>query len=108
MLGFLLLYYVGKPFYSLAEEHQKSAWGYAILAIITYYVGISITGLLLGVAITLFSSIDINGINEYVLGIMCIPGGLLLAWLLYRFLYNRWDNTYANQDDNPNILDQNF
>ena len=46
MLGFILLYWIGKYFYKLAEKYQKSEWGYALLGIGSYYGGILLAGFL--------------------------------------------------------------
>ena len=34
MLGLVLLYWIGKYFYKLAEEYDKSKWGFAILGLV--------------------------------------------------------------------------
>ena len=37
MLGLLLIYWIGKKYYELATEHNRSPWGYAILGVFVYY-----------------------------------------------------------------------
>jgi len=37
MFGIILIYWVGKYFYQLAIEFNKSKWGYAVLGLATYY-----------------------------------------------------------------------
>ena len=52
MLGLLLLYWIGKYFYKLAEAYDKSKWGFTILGIVVYYAGIVVLGLILGAIAT--------------------------------------------------------
>ena len=90
MLGILLLYWIGKYFYKLAEEYQKSEWGYAILGIVSYYGGILLAGLITGIIAELFFPGFIEDTNETVLGIFMLPFGLLSCYLLYKYLEKTW------------------
>ncbi|NQX90710.1 MAG: hypothetical protein HRT74_00945 [Flavobacteriales bacterium] len=40
MSGLILLYFVGKQFYKLAEVHGKAKWLFAILGVVVYYAGL--------------------------------------------------------------------
>jgi len=90
MLGLLLIYFLAKPFYKLAERHDRSGIGYSILAIGTYYGGIFAFGLILSIVMELISPGFIEGTNDLALSLMSIPAGLVAAWLLYSYLEKRF------------------
>ena len=90
MLGLALLYFLAKPFYKLAEQYDRSPMGYSLLAIVVYYEGVLGFGLLLGIALELTSPGSIEGLNDFFLGLICIPAGLFTAWLLYNYLEKRF------------------
>lgn len=89
MIGLFLIYWIGKSFYELAHEHDKSRWGFAVLGVLGYYAGI----IFAEVIFVLLSEKGILGdINHYILGFLSLPFGLLTCWLLYRLLKNQWSN----------------
>lgn len=90
MLGLLLLYFIAKPFYKLAEQYGRNSMGYSLLAIAAYYGGVFGFGLLLGIALELTSPGSIEGLNDFFLGLICIPAGLFTAWILYSYLEKRF------------------
>ena len=49
MLGLVLLYWIGKYYYKLAEVYNKSQWGFAILGIVVYYAGIVVFAFAVGI-----------------------------------------------------------
>jgi len=98
MLALVLIYFAGKQFAELAFEHEKSRWLYAILGILSYYVGIILTGLLIGVLIGLNNS-GINDSNELAVTLICIPFGVLSCWGFYKFLKYKWSNTYKPKEN---------
>ena len=69
MLGLLLLYWVGKYFYKLAEEHDKSKWGFAILGVVSYYAGIVVFGFITGIVMELTAPGYIDTIHETLVGV---------------------------------------
>ena len=103
MLGLILIYFIGKAFYDLAGSYDKHQWGHAILGVISYYVGTFIAGVFIAIAYELLGNGTIDDINDYLLGIMAVPFGLLMCWATYKILERRWDNQVVkNRDD---ILD---
>lgn len=90
MLGFLLVYFIGKRFYDLAEEHQQKKWLFAILGVITYYA--------VGTAFVVFLAIldvyifywEFDWDNRYGMNLLALPSGLLGCWILYNILENKW------------------
>lgn len=110
MLGFVLIFFLGKAFYDLAEKFQKSQWGYALLGVAVFYG----TQLLLGVAIAIFMELNNpNYWNEFDRGseIGLNLTGLffsgLFTLLFYNYLRSRWESqpTVIKKND---ILDDDF
>ncbi len=108
MLGLILIYFLGKYFYDLAEQHKRHAWGHAILGVVVYYAGSFIAAFFIGVIMEFSSPGSIDSFNEYALGLMALPFGLLAAWGLYKYLEKRFKNVYTPSDDSSDILDDEF
>ncbi len=104
MLGLLLIYFLGKKFYELAHEYDRSRWGFAILGVVVYYLGT----FLAGVIIVLLGSNSAAFLNlpDIVISLMSIPFGLLSAWILYRILEASW--LKAQESTDSDVLDQNL
>lgn len=90
MLGLILIYFVGKAFYELAGLHDKSQWLYAVLGVGSYYLGIILTGFLLGILLELGALLFLADLDEMILGFICIPFGVLSCWGLYSFWKKSW------------------
>ena len=103
ILGLLLLYWLGKYFYKLAEEYQKNQWGFAILGVVSYYVGIYASAILIGIITEIVSPDFFVGFNETVFALILIPFGLLCCYLLYNYLEKTWKR---NDPRNNNNIDQ--
>lgn len=91
MLGILLLYWIGKYYYKLAEAHGKSKWGYAILGIVTYYACAVVSGFLMGIFIELIWPGAVDTINELLLSILVLPFGIAGTYLLYHYFRRSWE-----------------
>jgi hypothetical protein len=90
MIGLILLYFVGKAYYDLADTHGKSKWSFAILGVASYYGGIFLGGIGIAVIYEIVSPGTIEQMNETLLGVMAIPLGVLVCWGLYKFLQSNW------------------
>ncbi|MBU2996455.1 hypothetical protein KO500_08410 [Cellulophaga baltica] len=99
MLALILFYWIGKYFYNLADEFDKQKWGYAILGIVSYYVGCLGFGLICGIITEIVSPGTIDTINETLLSIIALPFGILSCYLLYKYLEKTW------KKNNPNPID---
>src|SRR5690242_1894849 len=104
MLGLLLIYFIGKYYYNLAGEHGKSQWGFAILGVVTYYVGAFVMGIFLGI----FYPDAAETMNNLVLGLIAMPLGILFTWGLYKILENQWGNTAPDDFEDSDVLDRNL
>ncbi|TCP26793.1 hypothetical protein EV195_102135 [Tenacibaculum skagerrakense] len=98
MLGLILLYVIGKKFHELADNYEKSKWGYAIIGVIVYYVGAIGIGMILLILLEYLGLINIDGINDVVLSFMIAPFGILSCYLLYRFLEKKWEREKPKVD----------
>lgn len=96
MLGLLLLYWIGKYYYQLAQKFDKSKWGFAILGIATYY-GVMVVVMLIFVLFCLLAGIEFDfEANEMLLSLAAIPFGLAGVYFLYNFLEKKWKKEYVN------------
>lgn len=103
MLGLFLIYFIGKKFYELAGEHGRSEWGFAILGVISYYVGTFIGGIVIVIALELWGSSSIDSIDDIALGFMALPFGILSCVGLYHLLKRIWSKSPTFD---PNIIDE--
>lgn len=107
MLGLIFIYFVGKAFYKLAEEHDKNKWVFAITGVLSYYVGSFVGGI---ISYLLFDMIYSNNLfeepNEIALTVVGILIGLLTCWGYYYLLKRNWGNKVFAED--TTILDEDF
>lgn len=103
ILGILLIYFIGKYFYDLAQKHGKGPWPYAILGVVAYYAGTFIGGVILGIGIAMFSTTPVEEINEMFFSFLSIPFGILACWGTYLLLQKNWSK--KNIVDSEDILD---
>jgi len=107
MLGILLLYFIGRFFYKLAEEYGKSKWGYAVLGVVTYYAGTFIYGIIYVLIyfannpLALESDVD----NDWTLRLTAIPIGIGFAYGLYYILERSWKKDKKEETGSINIDD---
>ena len=104
MIGLILIIFLAKPFYQLAEEHKKNKWIFAILGVATYYVGAFIGGLILGLILELFSITFFEEFSDLQLGLIALPFGLLSCFGLYKVLEKKWSKSLSVE--NLEILDE--
>ena len=94
MFWIILIYWVGKYFYQLAEKYNKIKWGFAVLGLAIYYGSQLIFGFILAVFNEIFIlGIDFEGVGINLLG---IPIGGLSCYFLYHFLEKKWKREYVN------------
>lgn len=104
MISLLLIYFIGKYFYDLAIEYNKSKWGWAIAGIISYYSGVLIISFIVGMIAEISSSGSIESWPRWVFVVMEIPSGIVGAWILYWLLKKKWGNK-SSDDDMDGFLD---
>ena len=99
MLGFLLIYFIGKQFYTLADKYQKNKWMHAILGVIVYCGSIFFSGILLGIFMVIFNWVSLENFSDMQLGLIVLPFGLLAAYLYYVILKKYWSKSYIPVED---------
>jgi len=107
IFGLFVLYYIGKSFYELARLHERSAWGFAIIGVGSYYLGTILGALLIAVYVELITDSSIDDLSDMALNLMSIPFGVALCWGTYRLLKRIWSrvSTASDQDE---VLDGNL
>ena len=103
MLGLVLLYWIGKYFYKLAEKFSKSEWGFAILGVVTYYAGTFLFGVIFALIVDIVSPGYIDTFNDKLFGLLMLPFGLLSCYVLYMYLEKTWKKNHPNQN---NIIEE--
>ncbi len=98
MLGIILIYFIGKYFYKLAEEFNKNKWVYAILGVIVYYSGTMVGGVLLGFADGFFE-LGIDWEDTLLLTAIALPFGIGAAYLFYYLLKKDWKQSFVVVED---------
>ncbi len=102
MLGLFLIYFVGKAFYNLAHEYDKSRWGFAIAGVVSYYGGIFLSVVIIATIVEMNSPGYITESNDMLFSLLGIPFGILACWSFYTILKNNWSKRPTTQ---PNTLD---
>lgn len=103
MLGFVLIYFVGKGFYNLALNYGKSKWLFAILGVVSYYAGLLLGGFIIGMIYVLTTASEVEKSMETVLSLAAIPVGVLCCWGFYKILEKQWGK--AKLKTNEQVLD---
>lgn len=83
MIGIFLIFWIGKSYYELAHEYDRSRWGYAILGIVTYYGGTFLGAFIIGLLSEAGLVGSIENVNSFLLSLLTLPMGftVLLAGL---------------------------
>lgn len=90
MLGIILIIFIGKHFFKLAESYNKNKWLYAILGIVSYYAGSAIGGIIIGLLSELFGwYLDFD--NNLILIAIAIPFGLGTVALFHYLLKKNFE-----------------
>lgn len=95
MIGLLLIYFIGKAFYTLAFDYNRNKWLFAVLGIASYYVGTFLAGIILGIIALLVNSDFPNTLPSILLGLIGLPFGLLFCWIFYKILISVWEKKDA-------------
>lgn len=104
MLGLLLIYFVGKYFYELAHEHDRSRWGFAIFGVVVYYASQFVFGLILGILL-LASGTEFTSGMEIGANLFGIVLGVGSVWLFYFLLKRAWEKNPKKVASKSDLLD---
>lgn len=103
MLGLLLIYFVGRAFYRLAETHKRSKWLFAILGVVSYYVTQFIFAFAV-VSYMLSTGSYLDSSTELVITLVGILVGGIGVSIFYAILRRAWEK--KPRIDNNELLDQ--
>lgn len=92
MIEIVIIYFIGKYFYKLAEEFNKNKWLFAILGIITYFVGAAIGGVIL-FFLDMQLDIGINWESKLMLTFILLPFATATCYLLHYLLKLNWEKS---------------
>lgn len=104
MLGLILIYFIGKTFAELAHEYDRSKWGYAIGAVVFYYLSTFVIAFVLVMFFMLIGSDFIDRLPSFVLDLICLPFGLLACWGAYRLLEKHFIKESSSNESMENKL----
>ena len=108
MLGLVLIYFIGKEFYNLAEQFGKSQWLFAVLGVLSYYLGTFIGGIVLYLGLDVFGGKPIEEINDLFINLLAFPFGAFACWLFYYLLKKNWSKPASIEITESDILDDNM
>jgi len=89
MLTFILLFFIGKYYYELAQDYYKHRWLFGILGIAMYYVGTFLYSVFMNLAVLEFNfSFNIYGFFRWELARIAV--GIGFAYLVMVLLERKW------------------
>lgn len=92
ILGLIILLYLGRAFYRLAEQHQQTKWLYALLGIAVFYGSQIIIAFVGGILVTMYAtSFTVDNVPDIWINLAVLPPSILFTWLFYRGLKKRWE-----------------
>lgn len=99
MLGIFLIYWVGKKYYDLAFQYNKSPWAWAIAALFIYFGSQFVLGIIASILFYADQNFEIPTKDELLLNLSGVLFGLAIWYGIFTYLERRWENQYYNQAD---------
>lgn len=100
MLGILLIFFIGRYFYNLAQQYNKNGWLYAFAGILSYYAG----GFLVGFAYVILAEVFLwetsESMENLLLAILSLPFGILACYLFYNQLEKQFQGKLGRNQSN--------
>lgn len=103
MIGIIIIIFIGRQFYKLAEQYNQNKWVFGILGILSYYVGAFLGGIILAV-LDDFLGFGLDWNNNIVLTLIALPFSIGAVYIFYYLLKKSWKNTVV-LDKNSEIQD---
>ena len=92
MLGVVLIYFIGRYFYRLAEYYSQNKWLFAILGIVVYYAAGIMFGVILGIVDLVFE-LNLDFDNLFGINLLGIPLGIAACYGFYYLLKKKWEKS---------------
>ncbi len=84
MLSLLFILFVARAFYFMAEHYHRNKWGYAVVGLISFYVGvIPVTLAFIGAGVK----------DPLLISVASVPVGIVTCRLTYVYLRKQWRET---------------
>lgn len=96
MLALVIIYFIGKWFYKLAEKHQRNKWLFAILGVVVYYAMTILGAIAILLILVELGNDEILDTPDAVAGLLGIPVGLLSMWGFHVILRKNWEGNPKN------------
>ncbi|MES2555711.1 MAG: hypothetical protein V4604_06145 [Bacteroidota bacterium] len=108
LISLILTVAIGRAFFSLAHDHYRHAWGFAILGGGVFFGSQFIFGILLGIILAVTGNLDVLTTTSGMLMINLVGFGVSLAacGILYLLLKRSWTKNPKNQKEDSNLIDQ--
>ncbi|HLP53661.1 MAG TPA: hypothetical protein VK151_01475 [Fluviicola sp.] len=108
IISLILTAAFGRAFFTLAHDHYRHAWGYAILGGGVFLGSQFIFGIILGIVLALTGNLDVltKTSNSLLINFGGLALSAILCWILYALLKKSWTRNPKNQKDDSNLLDQ--
>ncbi|ASS49551.1 MAG: hypothetical protein A3D31_02455 [Candidatus Fluviicola riflensis] len=108
LISLIITAAIGRAFFSLAHDHYRHAWGFAILGGGVFFGSQVIFGIILGVILALTENLEVLSTTSGVLMINLIGYGVSLAacGVLYFLLKRSWTKNPRNQKESSDLIDQ--
>lgn len=98
MLAIIILIAVGRQFYELAKKYeQQYAWVYAILGVVSYYVGGVVGGLILLILSEILGIVSIDDISDLSITAISIVLGVISCWGFFQLLKASWRKKFEQK-----------
>jgi|TARA_B110000879_G_scaffold211921_1_gene306157 hypothetical protein len=99
MLGLLLLYFISKKYNELYHTYNSDkSWPYILLGIASYYGGSFVAGALGAIVSLTVFDYDIENLNDFYVGLLALPFGILTTYLIYKYLEIKWKKDFVDPD----------
>lgn len=102
MLGLVLLYWIGKYFYRLAEDYDRNKWGFAIIGVVVYYL---VSVIFIAIILLIFPNFTESS-NDLIMSLVALPFSLSACYLFYYLLEKSWENSKKIEKDEIDNIGQ--
>lgn len=103
MLGLIIVFFIARGFYRLAQKHERNQWLFGILGVVIFYISQIAAGFIIGFIAAATNNEQIFEGPNLVLGLIGLPIGFIATGVTYYLLKKAWEKNL--KEENPNLLD---